>query len=177
MLFIIIILINNILSHIDWFSECDDPAEYFYPPRFSRKAPQWVENQKIETEACFLYKEIYTAFYNSSHRLASMGIRTLFDIYIHKKVGDQGQFETALGELLKRGHITASQKVVIGIAVDAGNASVHRSFYPDIETLTTVLDIVENLYHLDVLEKEALKVKNITPQREKKRKPIHDHSH
>lgn len=150
----------------EWFSECDDRYFQYYPSRIFRKMPSWLEEAtNIDREVYWLFKEIYSAVYQNSRRLATMGIRTLFDIYIRMKVGDKGNFKSGIKELLSKNFITLDQKDIIEIAMNAGNASAHRSFNPDKKTLECILDIIENLFQLEYLKSSTKDMKNKIPKR------------
>lgn len=150
----------------EWTSECDDRYFQYYPPRIIRKMPSWLEKtNRIDNEVYWLFKEIYSALYQNSRRLATMGIRALFDFYIRMKVDDKGNFKEGIKELLNKKIITVDQKYIIEIAIDAGNASAHRSFNPDEETLECILDIIENLFQLEYLKNSTKDIKNKIPKR------------
>ncbi len=60
------------MEYLSYFSENIAPFtgrpevdSTFYPPRFSRKVPQWIEEWKIDREACHLFKKVYTALHNN----------------------------------------------------------------------------------------------------------------
>ena len=148
----------------DSSSEDDEPSVTLYPPRISRKKPDFIRS--LNKEYISLFDEIYKAISNECERLACMGIRSLIDLYINKKVGDQGNFYNGIKKLLSEGIITERQSLFINkIIVEAGNASIHRQFKPDLEILELLLDTVENLLHEEMLVPQLEEIKDKIPER------------
>jgi hypothetical protein len=157
------------LKKVSWFSEADpfDGADvYYYPPRVSRKKPNWVGY--IPEEQRKLLDEIYTALHADSKSLAVMGTRALVDMFMNERLGDIGGFEQKLKALVDNGFISKRQKEILSIALDTGHAVIHRGFYPKIETVNQVLDIVESLLQNYSLEELSHELQEVTPKRNKK---------
>src|SRR5437773_8541425 len=83
------------------FSENDGPTITYFPPDVSRKPPDWMFSLPRNVKA--LLAEIYTALYANSQRLAAMGARTVLDLVIAEKVGDQGGFAKGIASLEQNG--------------------------------------------------------------------------
>ena len=81
-----------------------------------------------------------------------------------KKVGDLGSFESKLKALEAAGRLSARQTKLLEAALDAGSAAAHRGHLPTVGDLGAVMDIVENLVHLDVLDPAAEKLRRTTPE-------------
>ncbi len=127
----------------------------YYPPAISRPRPQWFyELSSIgrleagKSEYTYIYdilQEIYIGLQNNSIRLATLGIRTLLEFIMIQKVNDNGTFANNLNEFEKNGYISAGQKEILETVLEAGHATMHRSYSPSEEELITCMDITENV--------------------------------
>lgn len=140
-------------------------SEDYYPPRVSRRKPQWLDD--LPPEYLTLVDEVYSALHAGSRTLAMMGARALLDIFIERKVGNCGNFTAGLDSLVEQKYLAPVNRPVIESAVEAGNAAAHRAYRPPPDVLNAVMDIVENLVQHEVLEKSARDVKKMTPERER----------
>lgn len=159
------------LERIDWCSE-DDPMDgprpsVFYPPRVSRRKPDWVDRLTVPIEYEELLDEIYVALHADSRRLAVMGARALIDVAITRNVGDQGNFPRGLASLFENGLISGRSRSIIEAVLEVGHASSHRGHLPSSEDVNLVIDAVENLIHTELLAEPAAALKSMTPQRER----------
>lgn len=143
------------LKHTEWFSENRDkdgnvqPVFHCYPPYVSRPEPKWLfELDLPDDEQNFircLMKEIYSSLYNNTRRLATMGIRALIEHIMIRKVGDQGSFSKNLDTFQAQGFISISQEDILNTVLEAGHATIHRSYSPTTEDLHTCMDIAESV--------------------------------
>ena len=149
----------------DWCSEWDHGSydETFYPPRVSRRKPSYFESLSEEYRS--LLGEIYTALQADSRQLAMMGARAVIDLFILRKVGDQGDFAKGMAKLEQDGYIGKLDKDIIKAAIDAGHAASHRAHIPSSKELTAVMDIIENLLQHDRLAASAETLQKHTPAR------------
>lgn len=157
------------LQRRDWCSE-DDPMDgpsptTYFPPRVSRRKPEWARHYKLPSEYLSLLDEIYAALHADSRRLATMGARALIDAAIHRNTGDHQNFPEGLNALLKRELISEQDRRIIEAAVDAGHASTHRGHEPTADDVNVVIDIVERLIHTEVLAEQAKGLRKSTPPR------------
>ena len=90
-------------------------------------------------------KEIYAALHANCIKLATMGIRALIENIMIKKVGDNKTFTKNLDEFANQGYISNEQKKIITAVIEAGNATIHRSYSPSLKELENCMDIAENL--------------------------------
>jgi hypothetical protein len=105
--------------------------------------------------------------------LASSGIRTAIDQLIVAKIGDVGNFKTKLDTLESKSIIDPDEKEFLGAVIDAGSASAHRSFCPEVETIYQMLDILESIFfkiliapkRRDALKNKAKAIRGETPKR------------
>jgi hypothetical protein len=149
----------------DWCSEYErgDYVETYFPPRVSRRKPPFFDELPVNYRN--LLEEIYAALHVDSRRLALMGARTLIDIFISEKVGDQGSFRGGLNALKEKGYMSDAHKEVVESAVNAGSAAAHRGYDPSTKEVTAVMDIVENLVQHSVLSGSADLLRKSTPPR------------
>lgn len=150
-------------------SECEPlwrdhiQIEYF-PPAASRRRPKW--DTQLPSAVLHLLLEVYLALHSDSRRLAMMGARTLVDIAVLDKVGDVGTFKEKLKALEIQGYIGSRNREFLAVALEAGNASVHRGHQFKTEEVNQVIDIVENLLQaIYILESTVKKLKDATPPR------------
>lgn len=134
-----------------------------FPRKPIRQVPNWIV--KLPMKYVEILQEVYVSVNEQLFILSLTGIRTLLDIYIVSKIGDAGTFKTKLNKLVSEGIITNSKASVLEVAIDAGNASAHRGYKPDKETLFQILDIVENLLESEILDRQIEKIKENTPKR------------
>lgn len=159
------------MRRIDWCSEDDrqdgpNPPTFF-PPRVSRRQPDWVSREPRASDYQHLLEEVYTALHADSRRLAMMGARALIDMVITNTVGDQGNFSKGLDELEKQEFISKRDRAIIGAAIDAGSAAMHRGHQPKVDDLNVVIDIVERMIHAEILDAKAKELAASTPKRER----------
>ncbi len=95
-----------------------------YPPPTSRPTPVWLDELPERLHA--LMSEVYRALDAGSATLPVIGARTVLDVVMQEKVGDQGNFARLLDALCDEGHITAADKKPLRAAIEIGNAAAHR---------------------------------------------------
>lgn len=161
------------LKQMNWNSEEEAGLEVYYPPRVARRKPAWFD--ELHSDYQSLLSEIYTALYADSKRLAMMGLRTVIDLFIARKLDDSPNFTQGLQRLLEQNYITVRDKEIIKAAIDAGHASVHRMHNPTSEQLNTVIDIVENLIQFDLLSASAESLRKETPPHPPRKKNKESH--
>jgi hypothetical protein len=131
------------VMHTRYFAPLDEKTVSFYPPRVSRREPEWSEHLPVAIRS--LIGEVYTALAADSRRLAVMGARTVVDTVIAEKVGDLGPFRQKLESLESQGYIGKANREHLAVALDAGSAVAHRGHVPSSEAVEHVMNIVENL--------------------------------
>lgn len=139
------------LKQTQWDSENYDniPDFYYYPPSTSRPEPKWISdlNRRNDEQNYIrdLIKEIYSSLHNHNHRLATMGIRALIEHTMIKKIGDNGSFLNNLNVFMENGFISKNQKDRLNTVLEAGHATIHRSYSPATEDIHTCIDITESV--------------------------------
>ena len=123
------------------------PQQRYEPPRLWRRAPAWLNSlQSIDLTLKELLDEVYSATNDTQVRLLSMGVRSALDHVMDKILGaDMGNFEAKLDEMVKRGHITTTQRDNLKTVIDAGSASTHRGFRPPQPLLDEMVAVMENI--------------------------------
>lgn len=156
------------LKIVDVFTDWDQKIVRYYPPRVRRRIPEWLN--KLPDSLQVMLRETYIATSADNRRLALMGSRTTLDILFVEKVGDIGSFTEKLQTLEKQGFISTANTKVLLNTIEAGNAAAHRAYNPDSETLSQILDIIENvLQAIYILPLVGDELNNKIPKRNKQK--------
>lgn len=151
---------KHILRHSP---ERETDQTFYFPRKPIRRVPNWIV--KLPVKYVEILQEIYVSLNEQLFILSLTGIRTLLDIYMVNKIGDSGSFKQKLNKLAAAGIITTSKATVLGTTIDAGNASAHRGYKPDKDTLFQILDIVENLLQSEIVDRAAEQIRQKIPPR------------
>jgi hypothetical protein len=134
----------------------------YYPPRIFRAKPLWLLElgllSKCPPEIPELLDELYVCLQNDCSRAATMAARALLEHILISTCGDQGTFKDNVEAFEKAGHLSRTQRRFLNTVLDAGHATIHRSFNPSRDDLSTVVDIVENLVGLLYVQKEKIEL-------------------
>lgn len=141
---------------------------FYFPKKIVREFPRWTV--RLPHKYSRVFYEIYLSIQEGLYILSLTGIRILLDLFIVSKIGDVGNFRQKLDKMVLDGIITSSKAKVLETAIEAANASAHRGYLPNQETLFQILDIVENLLQSEVVDRPIDKIRKITPSRSKKNK-------
>lgn len=129
------------------------------------KFPQWYE--ELEPNKKALLNEIDLGLRNQLSALPMMGLRALLESVMIERVGDSGGFEAKLKQFEKNGYATPQHADVIRKVLDAGHASMHRTYFPNADDLETCVDVVKHLLHgVYVLHPKVLDLAANTPPRQ-----------
>lgn len=102
--------------------------------------------------------------------LSVMGIRALFDMFVHKHVRDMGSFSRSLSVLQESGHLSGRQADLISPVFDLGSATMHRGYYPSAEDVRVCVEIYGHIIRQErSLISDAEGMKGRVPQRENKK--------
>jgi len=148
----------------------------YYPPPSFRKPPKWLSDLTFvcdfDSSIEDLIREIYIALQNDGPRLAVMGIRALLETVMIDKVTDQGTFAKNLSAFEKEGFISPKQRSVLEPVLEAGHATMHRSYKPKKKEVALLMDITENIIEtIYVNEYRARGLTNKFPPRKKQTYP------
>lgn len=130
------------------------PEITVFPPDTLRAKPLWLprlifpfnaETGPVNSEIIGLINEIYISVQNSCYRLTVMGIRALIEAVMIQKVGDKGNFQANMKAFQEQGYISEIQCKALEQVLNAGHATIHRSYNPGFSVVTAAIDIVENV--------------------------------
>jgi len=128
--------------------------------------PEWYE--ELDTKKKALLSEIDISLRNDLSALPMMGMRALLESVMVERVGDSGGFETKLKLFEKNGYVTPLHADVIRKVLDAGHASMHRTYFPSVGDLDTCVDVVKHLLHgVYVLHPKVQNLAANTPPKQK----------
>jgi len=139
-------------------TEAREPEETieYWPAKNKRQRPEWMTDILSPLdEVDGLSKplsEVYGALDNDLTILATIGVRTVFDV-CPAALGIDGDFtfKRKLEELVKLGKIGQLDQENLETLVEAGNASAHRGWLPNSQELTTILDILEHFLNVSFI--------------------------
>ena len=145
----------------------------YYPALTKRIKPDWYNSLADHYQSVLF--EVYSAIDNELFFLASSGTRTALDQLIVEKIGDTGCFDQKVQKLVRENIIDEDEKEMLLAVIDAGSASAHRSYSPELSAIKHMMDILETIFYKLLIEpkkKEELKAKakelrKLTPKREK----------
>lgn len=125
----------------------------FWPARIKRIRPDWLGDRGIIVESeigentnqlNMVLVELYRALENDLFLLATIGLRTGFDVASALLGIDTNQtFERKLVALGETGRIDQQDAEHLSILVSAGNASAHRGWLPNASQLDVIVEIFE----------------------------------
>lgn len=141
----------------------DDILIHQFPQKVIRNIPYWVSF--LNLKYIQLFAEVYGSL-NSGHiRLPLMGARTLLDIFIVEKIGDIGSFKSKLQKLRQDGYISEASRELLDVALEYGNAAIHRGYEAEKEEIMGVMDIIENLLQTEALKDQTMGLKKSIPKK------------
>lgn len=172
--------------HGEEWTEYNETVDY-WPALSKRKKPDWLGEYAVEgidgdllTDAL---RELYTALDNDLLILATIGVRTCFDLASELLGVDPAlTFAEKLDALVEANHIRQLDRERLAAAVEAGNASAHRGWKPTPADLDTMATVLEDFLHetfvrphrRQKLDEAAAKVRGVVPPRlprKKKQQP------
>jgi hypothetical protein len=153
------------LRHTSWFSEDDEPTINYFPAAIFRRRPDWFAELWMELSGGddfveTLLKEIYVALQNNLPSLAAMGVRALLERVMISKTGDQGTFAANMAAFEKLGFVSRIQRERVEAILEAGHATIHRSFTPSTTDVITLVDIAEHIVETVYLHESKIAALN-----------------
>ena len=157
----------------------------YWPSLLKRPEPSWfpVMKKSKEYDSSKLDQplfELYVALNNDLNILTAIAVRTCFDVVSEVcKVDESLPFAEKINELVKQGRIGIAQKARLGALIDAGGASAHRGWVPDLAEINLLVDLLEdflqNLFAVPDLQRDldekAAKLSANVPPKKKRLKP------
>jgi hypothetical protein len=158
------------LRHTSRFSGDDGPTITYFPPSIFRPKPAWLNilwfQQAEGLVVQELLSEVYSALQNNQPRLAAMGVRATLEQIMVSRVGDQRSFAKNLAEFEAKGFVSPVQRERLEAILEAGHASIHRSYKPSQADLVTLVDLTEHIVESVYLHESAVALlKNRVPPR------------
>ncbi len=142
-----------------------------YPKPESKTKPAWIDAiQKVDRQLSRILNEMYVAYDNQSYILTAIGLRTSLDRATEVLGIDPAiSFEEKLQALVDQGWIGLTEKEVLQVVTDAGNAAAHRAWSPDNEEIAQLLSASELfLQKAFIVGKKALSLKLNIPAKPKR---------
>ena len=151
----------------DWpnSSEVSSAFGFFSKPSDS-SYPEWFN--KLDDGKKALLVEIDANLRNELSALPMMGMRALLDAVMVEAIGDVGPFEAKLKRFADNGYVTPQHADILRAVLDAGSASMHRTYFPNAEDLRTCADVVKHLLEsIYILKPKVQSLAANTPPRPK----------
>ena len=151
-----------------------EPTITYFPPPVFRPRPHWFTELQLELalddmSVYELLNEIYVGLQNGMVRSPAMAARALLELVMIEKVQDQGSFAKNVAAFATAGFVSSKQRDRLLAILEAGHASIHRSYSPSKDDLVTIVDMVEHLIESIYVHESKIQalVKRI-PERAKK---------
>jgi hypothetical protein len=122
-------------------------VEYFPPEKF-KPLPRWLEALQAAGRQEFIFDclaEAYNAFSSGNTWLSCIGVRSILEQEMVKRVSDQGTFQKNLKKFQNDGFIGENDRKRLDVLIEAGHASTHRAFKPARDDVSSLLDLLSNL--------------------------------
>lgn len=137
-----------------------------YPKPETKTKPTWFEAmRKIDGQLHNILSQVYVANDNQVHILTAIGLRTALDRATEVLGIDPIKtFEQKLNELQSGGWIGQSERDVLGVVTDAGNAAAHRGWEPHGQEISQLISATEAFLHRAfIVGNKALEIKGNIP--------------
>jgi hypothetical protein len=142
-----------------------------YPRPESKTKPVWFDAmQKKDLQLHKILSQMYVALDNDANILAAIGLRTALDratevLGIHPAK----TFEEKLNELRDGGWIGQTERDILGVVTDAGNAAAHRGWEPSSSEVVHLVSSMEVFLHRAfIVGQGALGIKGNLPAKPKR---------
>jgi hypothetical protein len=142
-----------------------------YPKPDAKTKPVWFDAmQKVDAQLHSILSQMYVAHDNSAHILTAIGLRTALDRATEVLGIDPAKtFDEKLDELRDGGWIGQTERDILGVVTDAGNAAAHRGWEPDSSEVSELLSSLELFLHRAfIVGQKALTIKSSIPTRPKR---------
>jgi len=163
-----------------WYDENGDTqsevvrTKVTYPKPETRNKPKWIEGRhNLDNQLIDILNEMYLAYENSSYILTAIGLRTALDratevLGIHPGL----PFDEKLDALKAGGWIGETEREILGVVTDAGNAAAHRGWSPDRDEISQFLVAMEIfLQKAFIVGTKALSIKASIPAKSPRKPP------
>jgi Domain of unknown function (DUF4145) len=146
-----------------------------YPKPESTTKPVWLAAIfKVDEQLRNILGEMYVAYDNQSYILTAVGLRTALDRATEVLGIDAAiSFDEKLDELKSGGWIGDTEREILGVVTDAGNAAAHRGWSPDENEISELLLAMELfLQKAFIVGKKALSIKASIPSKPARKKRV-----
>lgn len=143
-----------------------------YPKAESRTKPAWFDAlSKVDESLYKILGEMYVAYDNRTLILAAIGLRTALDqATVVLGIDPALKFFEKMAALRDGGWIGDTEKDVLEVVTNAGNAAAHRGWEPDEHEAADLLMAMEVfLQRAFIVGKKALSIKERIPPAPKRR--------
>jgi Domain of unknown function (DUF4145) len=117
----------------------------FFNETGSTEYPSWYE--QLDDTKKTLLGEIDIGMRNDLSALPMMGLRAFLESVMIERIGDVRGFEAKLEKFVTNGFVTSQHADSIRKVLDAGSASMHRTYFPNADDLQTCAEVVKHLLH------------------------------
>ena len=160
----------------DFGNEQMEAAKEFatHPKPEVKNKPVWFDAmQKKDPQLHNILKQMYIALDNSAHILTAIALRTALDRATEVLGIDPAKtFDEKLNDLRDGGWIGQTERDILGVVTDAGNAAAHRGWEPDSQEVTQLVSSMEVFLHRAfIVGQEALGIKGNIPTKPKRLPP------
>lgn len=142
-----------------------------HPKPEAKTKPVWFDAmQKIDGQLHNILSQMYVGHDNHANILAAIGLRTALDRATEVLGIDPAKtFDEKLDQLRDGGWIGQTERDILGVVTDAGNAAAHRGWEPDSREVSELLSALEVFLHRAfIVGQKALTIKSSIPARPKR---------
>ena len=141
----------NGIRYIPTTKTWPSPLKRLIPERFKKYRVHIYDNYSKLLGR--MLEEVYEAYDKDLLILASVGIRTCFDIVSTSLSIDPNlSFAKKLEKLRDDGYVTQEEMDNLAVLVEAGNASAHRGWFPNTQDVRILLNILENFIENTIIK-------------------------
>lgn len=142
-----------------------------YPKPDTKIKPVWFDAmQKKDAQLHNILSQMYIALDNHAHILTAIALRTALDRATECLGIDPAKtFDEKLNELRNGGWIGQTERDILGVVTDAGNAAAHRGWEPDVREVGQLVSSMEVFLHRAfIVGQEALGIRGNIPARQRR---------
>ena len=146
-----------------------------YPKPDTATKPIWIDAiGKKDDQLQNILEEMYIAYDNESYILTAVGLRTALDRGTEILGIDPAKsFVEKLKDLEAGGWIGSTERDILEVITDAGNAAAHRGWAPSSGEIAQLLYAMEMfLQRAFIVGKKALSIKSSIPPKPKRSKAV-----
>jgi len=143
-----------------------------YPRPDSKTKPAWLSAMaRVDWQLHSILSEMYVAYDNQAYILTAVGLRTALDRGTEVLGIDPAKtFQEKLAELKGGGWIGDTERDILEVVTDAGNAAAHRGWKPNADEVVKLVYALEIfLQRAFIIGQEALNIKNNIPAKPRRR--------